>query len=98
MCHFAEDPLEVDGFPTSWPLPVPEPESNPTGKSAGGGSIYLLIFFPREMQVAPSVAHAQTIGDGSFSGCLVADEPIGRTFPAPRPHAVLPRGWHRRGE
>ncbi|KAM6197315.1 uncharacterized protein WM294_007799 [Sarcoramphus papa] len=54
------DPLKVDGFPTSWSIPVLEPESNPTGKSVGGRRIYLFIFLPSDMQVAPSVAKAQT--------------------------------------
>ncbi|XP_074952777.1 uncharacterized protein LOC142058812 [Phalacrocorax aristotelis] len=50
------------------------------------------------MQAAPSVANdAQTTGDGGFSGCLVTDVPVGRTFAAPRLDAVLQRGWHRRG-
>lgn len=52
------DPLTADCFLTSWPVPALQPKSNPAGKSVGGRSIYLLTFFPCEMQVALSVAVA----------------------------------------
>lgn len=68
----------VNGFPTSWPIPVLRPESSPAGQSVGGRSICLLnFFFPCEMQVAPSVASAQTWRRAESEQGRLSDVPLG---------------------
>ncbi|XP_050769755.1 uncharacterized protein LOC127027943 [Gymnogyps californianus] len=101
----AQDPLKVDGFPTSWSIPVLEPESNPTDE--GGGNGYPAsrldvglepLRHPGAMPVGDSDpasrlgSRTEPLGDG-----MVTEVPVGRTFPAPRLDAALEPSWHRRG-
>ncbi|XP_075015537.1 uncharacterized protein LOC142086400 isoform X2 [Calonectris borealis] len=75
------DPLIVKIFPTSWPVPVLEPESNPTNVPAGEGG-----------PASRMGSRAEPPGDG-----VVTDGPVGRTLPAPQPDPALQPGWRRRG-
>ena len=72
-----------------------EPESNPTAKSLGGRSIFLLCFLPSEMQVAPSVAEAQTWRRAEREWVRLSDVPRGAlpreaVFDGPSQRGLVP--------
>ncbi|XP_050769752.1 uncharacterized protein LOC127027941 [Gymnogyps californianus] len=64
------DPLKVDGFPTSWSIPVLEPESNPTvpGKQRRAGGSARVGLCPSPWTELPDGTGSPT-REGSSPGC-----------------------------